>query len=601
MEFIPNTFAFRYTEEQLRHAQELQQQARTVAERAVAAETLKNIRDVMRGDAGEKMVYDALSRIDDNWVVCHSFRLFGNPYGEKLYNRELDFLILIPRYGIIALEVKNYMADSPHLDDAKENTPSKQAQTAMQQLVDWMKANRLPGCFTKNQKTGRWDAVFEYTSAAIMVDASTMQQRNDSKYLCGFQHRNAEELKEFILKQFEKPRLTKDCFEQLKDFLFRPGIYKVSMEQYHEIMLRSTAVVNRILPMLECCKDGINVTGCAGSGKTVMALTEACRLTDAGKKVLYLCYNKNLGIWLNHDAMVQERKTASLTISHFHRFIGGLLGRDFYQDSLTDIEWKTIVSAIETNSAYWYDYIIIDEAQDFLDSYWKIIEAIQLIPENCAKLYTFSDEDQTLRNMAKEMPRFNTRISLNINLRNSHQIGHYGRSILQNQNIELLPLKAQEVTIEEPIANPAARARRIRQIRNKILNQNPIAYNVRSQEIAVLSPWKTDNPKCSFSYASDILEAPDGKGGYEASLKRYESTLFNLDATKVLAETVKGFKGLEAGYIILTDMPAPSEELETGFSLSDFYVACSRAKIGLYIIPIDEAAAKAARAYLPQN
>ncbi|MFC1765867.1 ATP-binding domain-containing protein, partial [Planctomycetota bacterium] len=48
-------------------------------------------------------------------------------------------------------------------------------------------------------------------------------------------------------------------------------------------------------------------------------------------------------------------------------------------------------------------------------------------------------------------------------------------------------------------------------------------------------------------------------------------------------DTIKGFKGLEADAIILVDASMPNP----GFTLQDAYVACSRAKHELFIVPTD--------------
>ena len=53
----------------------------------------------------------------------------------------------------------------------------------------------------------------------------------------------------------------------------------------------------------------------------------------------------------------------------------------------------------------------------------------------------------------------------------------------------------------------------------------------------------------------------------------------------MLGTTIKSFKGLESDYIILTDVDEPKDEDRNPLRSNDFYVACTRAKLGLYIIP----------------
>lgn len=54
----------------------------------------------------------------------------------------------------------------------------------------------------------------------------------------------------------------------------------------------------------------------------------------------------------------------------------------------------------------------------------------------------------------------------------------------------------------------------------------------------------------------------------------------------VLFSTIRSFKGLEADAVIIIDVPRP--DTLPHFSLSDFYVACSRAKHLLVVLPVCE-------------
>ena len=50
----------------------------------------------------------------------------------------------------------------------------------------------------------------------------------------------------------------------------------------------------------------------------------------------------------------------------------------------------------------------------------------------------------------------------------------------------------------------------------------------------------------------------------------------------VLCTTIRAFKGLEADVLLLIDIPNPGEHQV--FSVSDYYVGCSRAKSVLYVV-----------------
>ena len=83
--------------------------------------------------------------------------------------------------------------------------------------------------------------------------------------------------------------------------------------------------------------------------------------------------------------------------------------------------------------------------------------------------------------------------------------------------------------------------------------------------------------------------------------KLLEDTLLKKGGNNAFAGTIRSFKGLEADYVILTDIPKPTDDPTSGFSYDDFYVGCTRAKYGLYIVPMDEDAEEYARACLPSS
>mgnify|MGYP002391256752 CR=1 FL=1 len=69
----------------------------------------------------------------------------------------------------------------------------------------------------------------------------------------------------------------------------RPGIEWVTLEDP-----RARSVISELPRVL--------ITGGAGTGKTVLALDKAVRLAGGGERVLYLCYNRLLGLQANRHA-----------------------------------------------------------------------------------------------------------------------------------------------------------------------------------------------------------------------------------------------------------------------------------------------------------
>src|ERR1019366_9643416 len=133
--------------------------------------------------------------------------------------------------------------------------------------------------------------------------------------------------------------------------------------------------VTRLLPRVE-------VRGGAGSGKTVMALTQARELTqgrsgDRGQRVALLCYSRGLAAYF-------KRVVARWPRNQRPAFVGGFaeLGRrwgapdgsredpDFWERRLPAL-MKDLAAGLADGKRF--DSVIVDEAQDFADSWWAPI------------------------------------------------------------------------------------------------------------------------------------------------------------------------------------------------------------------------------------
>jgi hypothetical protein len=182
--------------------------------------------------------------------------------------------------------------------------------------------------------------------------------------------------------------------------------------------------VTRLLPRVE-------VRGGAGSGKTVMALTQARELTqgrsgDRGQRVALLCYLRGLAAYF-------KRVVARWPRNQRPAFVGGFaeLGRrwgapdgsredpDFWERRLLAL-MKDLAAGLADGK--WFDSVIVDEAQDFADSWWAPILGALKDEEN-GGLYLYTDENQRIFARFGEPPVPLVPLVLDHNLRNTKQIG----------------------------------------------------------------------------------------------------------------------------------------------------------------------------------
>ena len=125
------------------------------------------------------------------------------------------------------------------------------------------------------------------------------------------------------------------------------------------------------------------VTGCAGSGKSVLAIHKAKELKDQGFSYLFIVFTQTLGSYMK--AGINQ---LHLDISDFSTY-----GKCFSPDK--DQMGNVILDEYgKVKSWHWsrgsYDFIIVDEAQDFS------LEAVQELAKHCRHLYVFGDSAQSL-------------------------------------------------------------------------------------------------------------------------------------------------------------------------------------------------------------
>ena len=146
-------------------------------------------------------------------------------------------------------------------------------------------------------------------------------------------------------------------------------------------LLRLTEDQFRVLDMLSRQRR-VAVSGGAGTGKTMLALEKARRLAAEGLEVLLTCYNRPLANYLRQAAGPCER----LTIANYHTLCWDMAkaaGNPFPDTSVADpppgfyerILPEALLAALDTLPRR-FDAIVVDEGQDFLDTWWDPAHAL---------------------------------------------------------------------------------------------------------------------------------------------------------------------------------------------------------------------------------
>lgn len=175
----------------------------------------------------------------------------------------------------------------------------------------------------------------------------------------------------------------------------------------------------------------VEVRGGAGSGKTVLALQQARQLTRGRsdvppQRVALLCYSLGLAAYLQHEVASWPRRDRPAFVGTFHDF-GVQWGApeeasrddsDFWEQDL-----PTLMDSLAAELPWQqkYDAVVVDEAQDFADLWWRPVLR-SLRDEEESGLYLYSDENQRIFARFGRPPVHLIPLVLDHNLRNTKQI-----------------------------------------------------------------------------------------------------------------------------------------------------------------------------------
>ncbi|MDX2469318.1 MAG: AAA family ATPase, partial [SAR324 cluster bacterium] len=305
--------------------------------------------------------------------------------------------------------------------------------------------------------------------------------------------------------------------------------------------------------------------GGPGTGKTLLAYEKARRLAAEGKRTLLTCYNIPLEAYLKSQGKVEN-----LTIMRFHQLCFyaaesaslSLLTPDQIKNSNESNYWNEYLpSSLEDNaeSLEPFDAIVIDEGQDFSDSYWIPLLYCLKDPEK-SDLFVFLDPNQDIyqsqSDLIKELPRF----ELQENLRNSQAIYQLASSLNLGGNQKSVGPKGRTPELIE-IQDEGKLEKAIHKLLHKLIQEEA----VKPEHIAVL----TGRRPISLNLGSN------GKlGSFLVTTSEAQKS------NHLILDTIHRFKGLDAPIVILAGFEGIPESAINGL----LYVGMTRAQSHLILL-----------------
>ena len=524
-----------------------------------------------------------------DWIVLHSLDV---AHHRKQVSGEIDFVVIVPSKGVLCIEVKAcrslrrdggqwYYGNNPRPD---VRGPFKQASEAMHSV-----RHKLITRYPSLSRVLFWSAViFPYLSFRTQSEEWHSWQVVDST---SFSMRPLGKLLDNVLDQArifiqQRPNTTwflpergepdtSQCLLILDalrpDFEFFESP-KARMQRQHEEIKHYTGEQFVALDAMET-NSRVVFSGPAGTGKTMLALEAARRSYDSGRKVLFLCYNRLLGKWLEQQTTELRSRVTCRTLHRYMLTISGLItpgnARDFWENELPLIATDKLLES--QSREYIFDELIIDEAQDILrDVYLDFLDLSLRGGIDAGKWRLFGDfEKQTiyqsanlplqhfLQTRATQAPVF----SLRINCRNTPRIAELVHLLggLQPRYTRIL---RPDNKIEPELRYYTSETQQQRLLIETL--QQLYAAKFLSKEIVILSP--RGGKACTAGIVRD--------SAWKDRLSPVESA----GREQIGYSSIHTFKGMEAPIVIVTDIDKIDET-----SMSLFYVAVTRAFHKLFI------------------
>lgn len=218
----------------------------------------------------------------------------------------------------------------------------------------------------------------------------------------------------------------------------RPGpqreLLGVLAEREHAVE-RLTSQQSGILHQLRS-NPRILVRGGAGTGKSFLAVEQARRLSREGQRVAFVCYSRGLASFVRRRFNSLPPNDRPAYVGTFHNLgvqwgakpLEGV-GPEYWESELP-IEMLAFAAYLTESDRF--DAIVVDEAQDFADSWWPALLAGLRDPTS-GGLTIFLDNGQRVFGRQGAPPDHLVKVALDENLRNTKQIAQAFGSLASEQ------------------------------------------------------------------------------------------------------------------------------------------------------------------------
>ena len=385
----------------------------------------------------ERRVWDLLNaQKREGWVVLPNLRLTNE---SKDY--ELDFVVLMPDLGVVVIEVKGGQVwidergawRQGNLNRDKLIHPVDQCRDGKYALRTYVETD--PRWRNSSRTRVRWGHAIVLPFTDLADDFATpdyprwmISGKGDLPHLADrlidllerqeTGHRRPDESDTGLIRESVQGRSFPAYDVAAESAEREAAADRLTQEQ--AALLKVTRLIHRM-----------EVRGGAGSGKTILALTQAKDLTRGQgdrkpRRVALLCYSIGLSRYFKRQVAAAPRKHRPAFVGCFEDLAREWGITEFAPRDDTDFWERRLAEQMADLAAQLpegkrFDAIIVDEGQDFADLWWRPLMR-SLKDEETGGLYVYSDENQRIFARFGHPPVQLVPLVLDHNLRNTQQI-----------------------------------------------------------------------------------------------------------------------------------------------------------------------------------
>jgi hypothetical protein len=552
------------------------------------------LRPDTKSDA-ERLLYEAFrDKLDNSYTVFHSVAWQSLDGEGRPRDGEADFVIAHPKRGILVLEAKGGAIEYDPSTDCWTSTDrhgqvyeirnpfaqvrySKYALEERLQIMLHMPARRI----NVGHAVAFPDVVVGEPWLGPDKPRHIILDKTDLADLSGWVGRVLAYYRGKARQRDTAPgqKAVRALMQLLgKTWELRPALWGDFVQEREQI-IRVTEQQYSILDALQRQRRAA-IWGCAGSGKTMLAVEKATRLARQGFRVLLTCFNKHLAA----DLQARLKLRANLDVANFHALCYDLAQRAgvlpekrdddvFFNQQLPEALMEA-AGALDVR----YDAIIVDEGQDFGENWWIPLQMLLRDPDD-GILYIFFDDNQRLYVRHGAFPIQQPPYLLSVNCRNTQNIHQVVMKFYEAEGAE------EALYARGPLGRPVAvvpypGSQGLQITLQEVLRILSVEQQVPAGEIVVLTSRLRSKRRLLDGSASGGLRLTD---------------TWPTPRGQVYCTTVYDFKGLERAVVILADIGRWPSEWDEMVRL--LYVGCSRARNHLIVLLEENAPAKVRRAF----